>query len=166
MKNFEQCKYTYAHKKIIEFMLPKYIQDENVLGVMLDRVKNHDMDKMTAYLFWDVLPCHKIHRDSMPHHAKSIECERVLYDYIEMVFDWESARYSKPDKPLNAYDTLYKYYPTMEEYILPILKEFGIAEPNLPFDEEILDFANQVKVNITEEDIKNEVIEYIHRITK
>lgn len=43
-----------------------------------------------------------------------------------MVIDWECARYTKPDKPLNAYDTLYHLYPQLESKILPILKELGI----------------------------------------
>lgn len=47
-------------------------------------------------------------------------------DYREMVIDWECARYTKPDKPLNAYDTLYYLYPQLESKILPILKELGI----------------------------------------
>ena len=34
-----------------------------------------------------------------------------------MIIDWECARYTKPDKPLNAYDTLYKIYPELEEKI-------------------------------------------------
>ena len=42
-----------------------------------------------------------------------------------MVVDWECARYTKPDKPLNAYETLYAFYPELESYILPILKELG-----------------------------------------
>ena len=47
-------------------------------------------------------------------------------DYIDMIIDWECARFTKPDKPLNAYDTLYKFYPEFEEQILPILKEFKL----------------------------------------
>ena len=42
-----------------------------------------------------------------------------------MVLDWESARYTKPDKPLNAYDTLYKYYPEMKEKIRDVMKFSG-----------------------------------------
>lgn len=48
-----------------------------------------------------------------------------------MVIDWECARYTKPDKPLNAYDTLYKYYPELEDKILPILKELKIDKSNI-----------------------------------
>ena len=43
-----------------------------------------------------------------------------------MIIDWECARYTKPDKQLNAYDTLYKFYPNLEKEILPILKEFKL----------------------------------------
>ena len=80
-----------------------------------------------------------------------------------MVLDWESARYTKPDKPLNAYDTLYKYYPNMEEKILPILKEFAIDKTNLPMEEDVLKYANSIK-NVTIDEIKNEMIEYIEKI--
>ena len=47
-----------------------------------------------------------------------------------MVIDWECARFTKPDKPLDAYDTLYKFYPHMDDKILPILKELNIAHEN------------------------------------
>ena len=43
-----------------------------------------------------------------------------------MVIDWECARYTKPDKPLNAYEALNKYYPEIIEKIMPILKKLGI----------------------------------------
>lgn len=42
-----------------------------------------------------------------------------------MVIDWECARYTKPDKPLNARATLHKYYPHLESKIAPILEEFS-----------------------------------------
>lgn len=47
-------------------------------------------------------------------------------DFVQMVIDWECARFTKPDKPLNAYDTLYKFYPHLEKKILPILKKFNL----------------------------------------
>ena len=37
------------------------------------------------------------------------------------------AKKEKEVKPLNAYDTLYKWYPELEKEILPILEEFNIA---------------------------------------
>ena len=85
---------------------------------MLEKAKNHDMDKLTCYLIYPKKTCSKIHRENNAHHVNNIY--KDMFDYIEMVFDWESARYSKDDKPLNAYDTLYTYYPEYEEKILPI----------------------------------------------
>ena len=79
-----------------------------------------------------------------------------------MVLDWESARYTKPDKPLNAYDTLYKYYPTMEEKkIIPILEEFEINKSNLPMEEDVLEYANSIS-EVSNEEIKNELLNYIN----
>lgn len=36
------------------------------------------------------------------------------------------ARYTKPDKPLNAYETMLEYYPETAKHILPILKRLGL----------------------------------------
>lgn len=43
-----------------------------------------------------------------------------------MMIDWECARITKPDKPLDIYETLYKYYPELESYMLPLLIEFKL----------------------------------------
>ena len=166
MKNFENCKYTYAHKKVIEFMVQKYIKDEDVRKEMMKRAKLHDMDKLTTYLFWNKDICSNVHRDLMPHHVNSINKEKTKYDYIEMVLDWESARYTKPDKPLNAYDTLYTYYPQTEKYILPILKELELDKSGVWCDEAVARFASEIMESITEEDIVDEVIEYVKEVTK
>ena len=84
------------------------------------------------------------------------EKEKTEVDYEEMALDWESARYTKEDKPLNAYDTLYKYYPELEKQILPILKEWGIAKSNMPKEKDIEEYAKKVK-NTTIEEIKKEI---------
>jgi len=43
-----------------------------------------------------------------------------------MIIDWECARFTKYDKPLNAYETMTKYYPEEIENILPILKKIKL----------------------------------------
>ena len=53
----------------------------------------------------------------------------------------------------------------MEEKILPILKEFGMDKTNLPMEEDVLKYANSIK-NVTIDEIKNEMIEYIKNIWK
>ena len=81
-----------------------------------------------------------------------------------MVLDWESARYTKPDKPLNAYDTLINYYQGMESVIMPILEEMGINESNLPMDEDILKLAQELD-DVSIEEIVNELKESINLLT-
>ena len=151
MKNKEYIEYTYKHRKVVMLLAEKYFKDNNEL---LEQVKFHDLDKMYLYMFYDKSVVSKFHRKNSNHHSNVLEKSKL--DYIEMVLDWESARYTKPDKPLNAYDTLYKYYTEEEENILPILKEMKIDKPNLPMDEDILDKIVDIQ-NVTYEDIKKEL---------
>ena len=52
------------------------------------------------------------------------------------------------------------FYPGLEEHILPILKELGIDKPNLPMEEDVWEYTQSI-VNVSKEDIKNEIIEYL-----
>lgn len=138
------------------YLANKYIKRDK--EKILKQIQYHDMDKLFMYLFYDKKDVSAMHRKLTSHHENEIEKNYI--DYIEMILDWESARYTKPDKPLNAYDTLYKYYPNMEHEILPILKEFEIDKPNLPMEKDVLEYANSLK-NISMEDIEKELIDYI-----
>lgn len=159
MKNIEHIKYTYKHRLIVMKLAEKYFKDNKEL---LERMKYHDIDKLFLYLFYDKKAVSKLHRDLSSHHEN--ELEKTKLDYMEMVLDWESARYTKPDKPLNAYDTLVRFYPGMTNEILPILKEIGIDKPNLPMDKEILELAKQID-EINEEELLNELISYLKMIS-
>ena len=87
----------------------------------------HDFIKMiNVFIFGDKIAT-KLHRKFSNHHAR-MRYIRITYDeglkvytkkqpygrFIknkeEAVIDWESARFTKPDKPLDAYDTWKKYY--------------------------------------------------------
>lgn len=156
MKNQRYIEYTYRHKKIVNYLAEKYIKKDK--EEKIKQIKEHDIDKIYMYLFYEKKEVSKIHREISKHHQN--EKEKAEADYEEMVLDWESARYTKPDKPLNAYDTLYKYYPEMEKEILPILKEFNIDKPNLPMEQDVVEYAEKIKNTKTEE-IKQELINYI-----
>ena len=117
MKNKDKIKYTLVHRKAFRKI------EKQLLGRNTIRSLFHDLDKVILYPFFDYKKVHNFHRNHAKHHtikAKSHD------DFIQMVIDWESARYTKPDKPLNARQTLYKFYPELEDEILPILKEFGL----------------------------------------
>lgn len=87
----------------------------------------HDFVKMiNVFIFGDKIAT-KLHRKFSNHHAR-MRYIRITYDeglkvytkkqpygrFIknkeEAAIDWESARFTKPDKPLDAYDTWKKYY--------------------------------------------------------
>ena len=155
MKNKDYIEYTYKHRKIVIYLANKYYKDNKEL---LDKVKLHDLDKLFMYLFYEKEDASNIHRDLMSHHQNKIVKDKL--DYMEMVLDWESARYTKPDKPLNAYDTLVKFYPELEEHILPILKELGIDKSGLPMEEDVWEYTQSI-INVSKEDIRNEIIEHI-----
>ena len=51
---------------------------------------------------------------------------RTHADYVQMVIDWECARLTKPDKQMNARETLDKLYPELKDKVLPVIKELGL----------------------------------------
>ncbi len=159
MNNIEHIKYTYKHRKIVLFLANKYVKNKK--EEIINQLKKHDMDKMFLYLFYNKKDASNIHRSFTSHHEN--ELPKNYVDYVEMVLDWESARYTKPDKPLNAYDTLYKYYPDMEENVLPILKEFGLDMSRQDAEEDVLEYAKSLD-NTSTKDIENEMIQSIEDI--
>ena len=156
MKNREYIEYTYKHRKIVIYLANKYVKENK--EETMNQIEFHDLDKLYMYLFYNKKDVSNGHRQLSSHHDNSIE--KTDADYVEMVLDWESARYTKPDKPLNAYDTLYKYYPEMKEKILPILKKFKIDKSGLPMEEDVLEYAKSLS-NTSIDDIKEELKHYI-----
>lgn len=158
MKNEEHAIYTFKHRKIVMFLANKYVKNNR--EKILEQIELHDLDKLFMYMFYNKKDVSKIHRMYSVHHDN--ELPKTYEDYVEMVLDWESARYTKPDKPLNAYDTLYKYFSHMEQEVLPILKEFNIDKSSMDMEEDVLEYANSILV--TDEDIKEELKKYIDKM--
>lgn len=134
MKNKEQIKYTYLHRRAFMDVVQTLILSSEEKTALLQKAVIHDLDKMAMYLFHSVKDTHTFHRANVSHHTGGFKKKyagettvtpEMRLDLLEMVVDWECARYTKPDKPLNAYETLYAFYPELESYILPILKELG-----------------------------------------
>ena len=112
--------YTLRHKKAF-LKVEKQLTGKNTLRGYL-----HDSDKILLYLFcfWmNVKDIHKFHRKMNRHHVKN-NLKKTTNDLIETIIDWECARLTKPDKPLNAYDTLMKFYPDYKKIYLPIIKKY------------------------------------------
>lgn len=96
----------------------------------------HDFWKMiNVFLFGDKIAT-KLHRRFSRHHPHTFQIEvyengefvarmdlRDIKNKVEAAIDWESARFTKPDKPLNAYDTWRAYFSDIE--MAPTLKKLG-----------------------------------------
>ena len=119
-------KYTWLHKLAFLKVERELLGHNTLRGYM------HDLDKL-LYLYpfalvtgHDKKWVHNQHRQNSRHHTES-KHQKTRKDYIEMIIDWECARFTKPDKPLNAYETMNKFYPEMEPHLLPIMREFGLV---------------------------------------
>ncbi|MBQ2982632.1 MAG: hypothetical protein IJD58_10995 [Lachnospiraceae bacterium] len=107
------------HRKAFLELEKKLLRKNTIRGYF------HDVDKIILYHFLPTEFVHTCHQWWSKHH----QCRAKTHDdFVQMVIDWECARFTKPDKPLNAYDTLYKFYPHMEDKILPILKELNLIK--------------------------------------
>lgn len=93
----------------------------------------HDFVKMINILIFGDKIATKLHRAFSGHHAHEyadIHCNiyRDIPNKIEAAIDWESARFTKPGKPLNAYQTWKKYYSDIN--MEPTLRLLGFWPEN------------------------------------
>lgn len=119
-KPFSRFLYTFKHK-LAFLKVEKRLLGKNTLSGYL-----HDCDKLLLYLFcfWkSAESIHNWHRKHARHHVEN-NIPKKQEDYIQMVIDWECARLTKRDKPLNAYETLMKFYPHKVCEIKPIIKKY------------------------------------------
>lgn len=117
-KRLQKILYTIKHKKAF-LQVEKKLRHKNTLNGYL-----HDVDKLFLYLcFWlSVSQIQSIHRAHNRHHVKN-NLPKTKDDLLDTVIDWECARITKPDKPLNAYDTLTTLYPEHIATYLPIIQK-------------------------------------------
>ena len=84
----------------------------------------HDLDKVVMLLLgWSPRRVSKIHRAFALHHESPIW---GLVDVKRAIIDWECARFTKPDKPLDARGTLEVHYPHLRGRVLPVLEGLGL----------------------------------------
>jgi len=112
-------KYTLKHKSAFLHVEKKLLGKNTLSGYI------HDCDKLFLYLmpFVDKKKVSKIHRNRSKHHIQNAATKRQI---AQAIIDWECARYTKPDKPLDAFDTMKKHYPAYEAKVLPVLAELGL----------------------------------------
>lgn len=116
MKKFvEYIRDNFAHRKQV-VRLAKSVEYVH-LGILL-----HDFDKVILAIFLPRKLVSKIHHRITLHHPDNIWGK---FDLKHAVLDWESARFTKPDKPLNARQTAIKHYPNHIVEVNAICDKWG-----------------------------------------
>lgn len=154
-ENLYWIKYTYKHRQ-------KLFEIGDKLGIPARTLyKNHDLNKYVLYLVYDKQTVTDVHRLVSSHHDRKATDIKVL---TEMLLDWESARYTKSDKPFNAYDTLHKFYPDMIDRLEPLLIKYSINEPTKDIEDRDISKLNKEIESIDYKDIQSELEEYLNSI--
>lgn len=94
------------------------------LNVWHPRHLLHDLDKIVMYLHLSKKETSKLHRRKSKHHLENAGDKKI--NYLDAIIDWECARYTKPDKKLNARETMEGFYMDHESKINPILIKLGL----------------------------------------
>lgn len=154
-ENLYWIKYTYRHRQ-------KLFEIGDKLGIPARTLyKNHDLNKYVLYLVYDKQTVTDVHRLISSHHDREATDIEVL---TEMLLDWESARYTKSDKPFNAYDTLHKFYPDMTYRLEPLLIKYSINEPTKDIEDRDISKLNKEIESVDYKDIQSELEEYLNNI--
>ena len=166
MRNLDWLVYTYRHRRAFEYCVQKRIQDPRLRAELLERARIHDMDKMVMYLFMDQQKAQLMHIQTQPHHLEN-NLPRTYMDLVETVIDYECAPYTKPDKPLNAYEFVLKLMDVavleraVGEKLIEIMRKLDIARPRtIVEDAEGLAYCASIGP-VSEEILLAEILQYI-----
>ena len=151
--------YTIAHRRAFKEV------SNNILGYNINPW--HDVDKLVLYSLMPFVGkkfVNKFHRKHALHHLswdKYINGKNL--NYVEAIIDWECARYTKSDKPLDAEDTMIKYFSDFAYILYPILKKYNLLKYEYEI-ESSRDYAKYpakiVKININKYKIINTQLYY------
>jgi hypothetical protein len=172
IRNLDYLKYTFEHRIAVRYLLEKFKShfDADTYEELQKRVRFHDLDKAFLYLFCDKPTCSNFHKLTAKHHMRDNNLwglfnPHTLIDYYEAVLDYESAAYTKKDKPLNAFDTI-MHVDWMTDVdrgtMIQCVKELGIASSyrNSPNDPKWLAFR-KTQPEATFENIFAEILDFI-----
>lgn len=167
--------YTLKHRNAVEELIKYYCkkaigkQDGNGevftkqdYVIMCNRAKCHDMDKLVCSLAYPQLTADYFHRMFNGHHEESMiePNQKSKYDWMEMIFDMESAKYTKVDKQGGgAYAFASQYKTHIMNYLMPYFILFDLAKPDTGIIESIKSSVNQKYYEV---DLVNSIVEYMH----
>ena len=124
--NFEKLYYTFMHRRAIRFILDTYFPDHPMYDDLDYRAEIHDLDKcLFLALGGDKKLASQYHRDNSPHHMETNSNPSNL-DMMEAIIDYESAGFTKSDKPLNAYDTVIAWNKPHGDALIDIMSQYDM----------------------------------------
>lgn len=121
--SYAHIPYTWKHKMQV-IKLEKQFTGKNTLRVVL-----HDTDKLISYTLFPFLTIHQhkvIHRILNKHHHYDDIANLSAAVRREIVLDWESAHYTKPDKPQTAREWCIAKRPNCYPYLYPIFADWNL----------------------------------------
>lgn len=167
--------YTLKHRnaveELIKYFCKKAIGKQDGNGevftqqdyqIMVNRGKCHDMDKLVCSLAYPQLTVDYLHRMFNGHHEESMiePNQKSKYDWMEMIFDMESAKYTKPDKQGGgAYAFASQYRQYILQYMLPYFVLFDLNKEDSGIIESIKMSVNR---KYYESDLVNAILNYMH----
>ena len=107
MGKLDRIRHTWKHKKAY-LKIEKLLYGKITLGGLI-----HDIDKIFLYLVFSDKTTRRIHRLISAHHKEFLGSNGKLTNFKKMLIDCECARLTKPDKPMNAEETIQMYYKEM-----------------------------------------------------
>lgn len=116
IKNWCYIQYTWKHKKAF-LKIEKELKGYNTF-----RGYTHDLLKLVLYFILPKNIVSKLHTKYSRHHDRA----KTMEDYAQKVFDYESARYTKPDKPLSAREFIYTKKKNEIGIFEPLLQKYGL----------------------------------------
>lgn len=129
MNRLDDIKYTLEHRKAFR-KVEKILFGRNTIISLF-----HDLEKPILYfVFGKRKWIQNLHRRINKHHVEYYKNKKIITNFWlkQMIVDFEVARLTKPDKPLNWIETIDKYYPQLKEYnleeILPKEKYYKLKE--------------------------------------
>lgn len=113
----------------------------------------HDTDKLVLYSMYSKNEASSLHRKHSMHHLPNSLVSSS--NIVDTIIDFECARFTKEDKPLNAYNTIKSYYPQHYDILKPYLMELGLDSPeNIEYN---FDIRYKIDKKIAEEFIVSNI---------
>lgn len=164
--------YTLKHRKVVELLIDYHCKraigkkdgrgrefTKEDYEIMHNRGICHDMDKVCCGMAYPQLTVDYFHRMFNGHHIEGLITNNSIYDWMEMIFDWESAPYTKPDKCSNAYGVATTIHKDIFKWVKPYLELFGLLSDKVVLIPEI---ERNKYVKVYEIDLIEAILRYIH----